>query len=222
MSPDLSSSALAARVYAASHLNGTFTLRSGVTSTEYFDKYRFEADPVLLHDLAVAMAPLVPAGIDALAGLELGGVPLATMLSQVTGRPARFVRKEAKTYGTCQLAEGGELAGARLCIVEDVVTSGGAVLDAARELRVRGAVLDTVVCVIDRESGGVDQLRGGGPRAARAVHDDAAPSFVTSTSHVSRIAAKRSRSDALRMSWAFSRCSPKRRSIARTTHAACV
>ena len=159
-------------------------MRSGVTSTEYFDKYRFEADPVLLRDLAVAMAPLVPAGIDALAGLELGGVPLATMLSQVTGLPARFVRKEAKTYGTCQLAEGGELEGARLCIVEDVVTSGGAVLDAARELRARGAVLDTVVCVIDRESGGVDQLARGGPRAARAVHDDAAPSFVTSTSHV--------------------------------------
>ena len=159
MSPDLSSTELAARVYAASHLTGTFTLRSGVTSTEYFDKYRFEADPALLHDLAVAMAPLVPAGVDALAGLELGGVPLATMLSQVTGLPTRFVRKEAKTYGTCQLAEGGELDGARLCIVEDVVTSGGAVLDAARELRARRAVLDTVVCVIDRESGGADQLR---------------------------------------------------------------
>jgi orotate phosphoribosyltransferase len=150
--------ALAARVYAASHLTGTFTLRSGVTSTEYFDKYRFEADPALLRDLAEAMAPLVPADADALAGLELGGVPLATMLSQVTGRPARFVRKEAKTYGTCQLAEGGDLEGTRLCIVEDVVTSGGAVLDAARELRARGAELGTVLCVIDRESGGADQL----------------------------------------------------------------
>ena len=162
MSPDPSRTELATRVHRASYLTGMFTLRSGVTSTEYFDKYRFEADPVLLHDLAVAMAPLVPPGIDALAGLELGGVPLATMLSQVTGLPARFVRKEAKTYGTCQLAEGGELDGARLCVVEDVVTSGGAVLDAARELRARGAVLDTVVCVIDRESGGVDQLRAAG------------------------------------------------------------
>jgi orotate phosphoribosyltransferase len=150
--------ALAARVYAAAHLTGSFVLRSGVTSNEYFDKYRFEADPVLLHDLAEAMAPFVPDGTDALAGLELGGVPLATILSQVTGIPARFVRKEAKTYGTCQLAEGGELEGLRLCIVEDVVTSGGAVLDAARELRARGAELDVVLCVIDRESGGLDQL----------------------------------------------------------------
>ena len=163
-------------------------MRSGVTSTEYFDKYRFEADPVLLRDLAVAMAPLVPAGVDALAGLELGGVPLATMLSQVTGLPARFVRKAAKTYGTCQLAEGGELEGARLCIVEDVVTSGGAVLDAASRASARGATLGTVVCVIDRESGGSEKLARGRPRTARAVHDDAAPPFVTSTWQSWRIA----------------------------------
>jgi orotate phosphoribosyltransferase len=153
---------LAARVYAASHLTGTFTLRSGVTSSEYFDKYRFEADPVLLRDLAAALAPLVPSGCDALAGLELGGVPLATLLAQVTGLPARFVRKAAKTYGTCQLAEGGDIDGARLCIVEDVVTSGGAVLDAATELRARGAQLGPVVCVIDRESGGVEKLAEAG------------------------------------------------------------
>ena len=57
------------------------------------------------------------------------------MLSQVTGLPAVFVRKQAKTYGTCQLAEGGEIDGQRLCIIEDVVTSGGAILDAATELR---------------------------------------------------------------------------------------
>jgi orotate phosphoribosyltransferase len=116
----------------------------------------------LLRELANAMALSVPGDVDALAGLELGGVPLATVLSQVTGLPARFVRKRAKTYGTCQLAEGGELAGTRLCIVEDVVTSGGAVLDAARELRARGAVLGTVLCVIDRESGGADQLAEAG------------------------------------------------------------
>ena len=149
---------LAHRVYAASHITGTFTLRSGAVSNEYFDKYRFESDPELLRDLATSLAPLVPAGCDGLAGLELGGVPLATMLSQVTGMPSYFVRKQAKTYGTCRLAEGGELQGQRLCIVEDVVTSGGAILDAAVELRDRGAVLGPVVCVIDRESGGPEKL----------------------------------------------------------------
>ena len=147
---------LASRVYDAAHLTGTFTLRSGQTSTEYFDKYRFEADPVLLRDIAEAMAPLVPDGIDALAGLELGGVPIATALSMVTGIPARFVRKEAKTYGTCLLAEGGDIEGLRLLVVEDVVSTGGQVLTSTADLRERGAKVDTVVCAIDRRPEGSD------------------------------------------------------------------
>ncbi len=154
--------ALAHRIFAVSHLTGTFTLRSGVVSHEYFDKYMFESEPELLREIATACIPLVPAGIQALAGLELGGVPLAAVMSQVSGLPARFVRKEAKTYGTCRLAEGGELDGRRLCIVEDVITSGGAVIDAAVELRARGAILGPVVCVIDRESGGVEKLAAEG------------------------------------------------------------
>jgi orotate phosphoribosyltransferase len=145
---------LAQRVARSAHLTGEFRLRSGAVSTEYFDKYRFEADPVLLRDLAARVADLLPAGVDALAGLELGGVPIAVVVSQLTGLPARFVRKTAKEYGTRELAEGGPVAGLRLVIVEDVVTSGGAVLAAAGGLRALGAVVDTVVCVVDRESGG--------------------------------------------------------------------
>ena len=151
-------SSLARAIYDSAHLTGTFTLRSGAVSTEYFDKYLFEADPVLLRAIADALAPLVPDGADALAGLELGGVPLATMLSQVTGIPAVFVRKEAKPYGTCRLAEGGEVDGRRLVVVEDVVTSGGQVVESCAELRDRGASVDTALCVIDREAGGPDAL----------------------------------------------------------------
>src|SRR5438874_31274 len=102
-------------------LTGRFLLRSGATSEEYFDKYLFESDPVLLRAIAEAMAPLVPPSTDALAGLELGGVPLATALSRETGLATRFVRKEAKAYGTCRLAEGGDVDGARLVVVEDVI-----------------------------------------------------------------------------------------------------
>jgi len=145
---------LARAIHQVSHLTGTFTLRSGAVSNEYFDKYRFEADPALLREIAEAMAPAVPAGTEMLAGLELGGVPLAVMLSQVTGIPALFVRKEAKTYGTCQLAEGAEIAGRRLCVVEDVVTSGGQVVISCGDLRERGAVVEHALCVIDREAGG--------------------------------------------------------------------
>jgi orotate phosphoribosyltransferase len=149
---------LAKSVYATSHITGEFVLRSGAVSNEYFDKYRFEADPALLKEIAAALVPLVPAGTDALAGLELGGVPLATVLSQLTGIPAYFVRKEAKTYGTCQLAEGGAIEGRRLTIVEDVVTSGGQVVISCGDLRARGAVVETALCVIDRESGGPKAL----------------------------------------------------------------
>ena len=141
---------LAAEIYARTHLTGTFTLRSGAVSNEYFDKYLFESDPALLRTIAEALAPLVPDGVDALAGLELGGVPIATVLSQVTGLPALFVRKEAKTYGTCRLAEGGDLDGRRLLVVEDVVSSGGQVLMSTDDLRARGAVVEHVVVVIDR------------------------------------------------------------------------
>jgi orotate phosphoribosyltransferase len=149
---------LARRIHAASHLTGAFRLRSGATSTEYFDKYRFETDPALLRAVAEALAPLVPPGTHALAGLELGGVPIATVLSQVTDLPTLFVRKRAKTYGTALLAEGGEVAGRRLTIVEDVVTSGGQVVESAQELRALGATVEHVVCVIDREAGGAANL----------------------------------------------------------------
>ncbi len=149
---------LAARIHARAHITGSFTLRSGVTSHEYFDKYRFEADPALLREIAEALAPSIPTDTEALAGLELGGVPIATVLSQVTGLPTLFVRKEAKTYGTCQLAEGGDIAGRRLTVVEDVITSGGQVVASCGQLRDLGARVLGVLCVIDREAGGGEAL----------------------------------------------------------------
>ncbi|MCP4640287.1 MAG: orotate phosphoribosyltransferase [bacterium] len=153
---------LARRIYEVAHLTGEFLLRSGTVSNEYFDKYLFEADPAILQQIARQLAPLVPGDVESLAGLELGGVPIATMLSQVAGLPALFVRKKAKDYGTCKLAEGGAVDGCNVLIVEDVVTSGGQILLSAKELRNRGARIDTVVCVIDRESGGTEALAEAG------------------------------------------------------------
>ncbi|HEY5423429.1 MAG TPA: orotate phosphoribosyltransferase [Ilumatobacteraceae bacterium] len=141
---------LAQRVNSIARLTGTFTLRSGQIATEYFDKYRFEADPILLADIALALVPLLPAGTEVLAGLELGGVPIATALSLQTGLPAAFVRKEPKTYGTAQLAEGADIVGKRVTVIEDVITTGGQVVISTRQLRELGAIVDHVVCVIDR------------------------------------------------------------------------
>ena len=155
-------SELGNRIYERARLTGEFRLRSGVTSNEYFDKYLFESDPRLLREIAEALVALLPARVEMLAGLELGGVPLAVVASQVRGLPAVFVRKAAKTYGTCRLAEGGEVAGRRIAVIEDVVTSGGQVIESCRELRDREASIAAVLCVIDREAGGRENLAGEG------------------------------------------------------------
>lgn len=153
---------LACRVHERSFLTGEFTLRSGARSTQYVDKYAFEADPALLRDIAEAMLPLLPNDIDVLAGLELGGIPIATVLSQLSGLPTRFVRKQAKTYGTCQLAEGGDIDGQHIAIIEDVITTAGQVIQSAAALREHGAKINTVLCVIDRQAGGVENLANEG------------------------------------------------------------
>jgi orotate phosphoribosyltransferase len=153
---------LARKIYELSHITGKFQLRSGEISNEYFDKYLFEGQPEVLRAIAEQMRTLIPEGVEGLAGLEMGGIPVVTMLSQMSGIPALFVRKKAKEYGTCKLAEGGQLSGQKLLIVEDVVTSGGQILLSAAELRKRGAVVEDVLCVIDRESGGLEMLAKNG------------------------------------------------------------
>ncbi len=99
---------LAREIDRTCRLTGRFTLRSGQVADTYFDKYLFESNPALVDRVAQLMADLVPDDVDMLGGLELGGVPLVTLLSQRTGLPALFVRKKAKTYGTRRLAEGGD------------------------------------------------------------------------------------------------------------------
>jgi orotate phosphoribosyltransferase len=149
---------LAADIDACCRLTGEFTLRSGQVATEYFDKYLFEADPLLLARVAREMIQLVPQDTELLAGLELGGIPIATSISGILGMPTLFVRKQAKTYGTCKLAEGPDFAGKRVTIIEDVITTGGAVRDATAVLRDAGATVEVVVCAIDRSPEGENPL----------------------------------------------------------------
>lgn len=153
---------LASRIYAVSRLTGEFVLRSGRTANEYFDKYQFEADPALLDEVAAGMAGLVPEGTEVLAGLEMGGIAVVTALGRHVGLPCAFVRKTAKPYGTRRLAEGAEVAGRRVLVVEDVVTSAGQIVISARQLRELGAHIDHALCVIDREEGGTEALAAEG------------------------------------------------------------
>lgn len=149
---------LASAIDSTCRIHGSFTLRSGIIADEYFDKYRFEGDPVLLRQVAEAMVPLLPGDTEVVGGLELGGIPIATMVSALTGLPAIFVRKEAKKYGTCKLAEGGDFAGRTVTLIEDIVTTGGAVRNAALALRDLDATVHSVVCAIDRSEPGQNLL----------------------------------------------------------------
>jgi orotate phosphoribosyltransferase len=161
---DDSVNGLADSINTIARLTGTFTLRSGQIATEYFDKYRFEAQPALLAEIADALATMIPAGTEVLAGLEMGGIPIATALSLRTGIPAAFVRKEAKKYGTARLAGGADIDGRRVTVVEDVITTGGQVVISTNDLRALGAVVEHVVCVIDRSPDQAAALTAAGLR----------------------------------------------------------
>lgn len=153
---------LAKQIYNISNLKGEFRLRSGQVSNEYFDKYLFEGYPEILNAIAQAMSKMVPPETEVLAGLEMGGIPVVTMLSHITGVPAVFVRKKQKEYGTCKLAEGGDVYGKKVVVVEDVVTSGGQVIESVGQLRSFGAIIKSVLCVIDREAGGKENIAAKG------------------------------------------------------------
>ncbi len=150
---------LANDIWQVSHIEGDFTLRSERKTKEYFDKYQIEADPALLDRVVSVLAPLVPTDTEVLAGLEMGGIPVATMLAQKVGLPTAFVRKNAKPYGTARLSEGVSVAGKTTLIVEDVVTSGGQIALSAADLRELGANVSTAICIIDRGEGGTEKLR---------------------------------------------------------------
>jgi orotate phosphoribosyltransferase len=158
---------LCAAIRQHAYLEGDFVLRSGRRSRYYLDKYRFETQPDLLQELGRRIADLVEAHepeAQRLAGPELGAVALAAAASLAARRPFLIVRKERKDYGTEKRLEGVFAAGERVCLVEDVVTSGGAALEAVDVLREAGLECRTAICVVDREEGGVDALARRGVR----------------------------------------------------------
>jgi orotate phosphoribosyltransferase len=143
------------------YLEGDFVLRSGRRSRYYLDKYRFETLPELLRPLGEAIAAAVrehePAAVR-LAGPELGAVALAAAASLASGLPFLIVRSKAKEHGTSRRIEGVFEPGELVCLVEDVVTAGGAALEAVEALREEGLRVQTAVCIVDREEGGHDAL----------------------------------------------------------------
>ena len=150
-------------------LEGDFTLRSGKRSRWYLDKYRFETDPTMLRELGERLAEVTRrAEPDAtrLAGPALGAVALAASAAMASGLPFIIVRGETKEHGTANRLEGPHEPGDLVCLVEDVVTSGGALCEAVEAVREAGLVVRHAVCVVDREEGGADALARHGVRLA--------------------------------------------------------
>jgi len=156
---------LGQRLLDRAYLEGDFVLRSGRRSRYYLDKYRFETEPALLAGIGRELARMVgehAPGVDLLAGPELGAVPLAAVTSVETGLPYLLVRKAAKEYGTANRLEGVFEPGQTVCVVEDVVTSGGALLQAVDALREADLNVSAAICVIDREEGGAEAIASAG------------------------------------------------------------
>lgn len=154
---------LGRRIYDASHLTGDFDLRSGRRSNTYFDTYQFEGRPDILKELIIPMSTLIPYGTEVLAGIELGGVPIATVLSLHTGIPMAIVRPSRKEYGRRRIVEGFDVKDKKVCLVENVITSGGQTIFSAKAVMEEGAAsVEYVICVVERTSDGRQKLREAG------------------------------------------------------------
>lgn len=160
MRPELE--ALARDLVAVAYLKGDFVLRSGRRSNVYFDKYLFETRPAILRSLGQQLAQLVPPGVDRLAAPELGAVLLGGAVMLETGLPLVLVRKEAKEYGTSKAVEGVLEGGDRVCLIEDVLTTGGEAIKAAARLRGLGAEVVRLIAVLDREEGAAEAMAAAG------------------------------------------------------------
>jgi orotate phosphoribosyltransferase len=161
--PDMTRQALAERIAAVSLLRGEFTLRSGRKSNFYLDKYRFETQPDILSELGKLLGEEArKAGVVRIAGPELGAVPLATAASLASGLPTVLVRNAKKDYGSAKQIEGVLEAGDAVLLVEDIVTSGGQLIEAFKALEAIGAKVLKAVAVIDRLEGGGEAIRAAG------------------------------------------------------------
>ncbi len=153
---------LASMIKSAAYLEGDFTLRSGKKSKYYLDKYRFETQPAILGPLGKMFAEHVSDEMTLIAGPELGGVALAAATSLACGKPFVIVRNAKKGYGTSNLFEGVLNEGDRVMVVEDIATTGGQVLEAAKAITESGATVERIVAVIDRREGARENIESAG------------------------------------------------------------
>jgi orotate phosphoribosyltransferase len=153
---------LTARIKEASYLEGDFVLRSGKRSKYYMDKYLFETQPDILKALGEEFCKYMTDDVTLIAGAELGGVALAAATAMEANKPWIIVRNSKKDYGTSKMVEGKLSAGDVVLLVEDICTTAGQILEAAKIITDAGATVKKIVCVIDRLQGGRENVEGAG------------------------------------------------------------
>jgi orotate phosphoribosyltransferase len=161
--PAMNDKDLIARIAEVALLKGDFTLRSGRKSKYYLDKYLFETQPDILRALGERFAQRIDVNnVDRLAGPELGAIPLVTVAALATGKPTILVRNAKKDYGTAKQIEGVLKPGDRVVLIEDIATSGGQALEAAKTLTAAGAKIVKIIVVLDRQEGGREAIEAAG------------------------------------------------------------
>jgi len=150
------------RIKETAYLEGDFVLRSGKRSKYYLDKYLFETCPDILKALAQEFAEHVTGDVTLIAGAELGGVALAAATAMETGRNWVIIRNSKKAYGTGKLIEGVLKPEDVVLLVEDIATTAGQVLEAAKIITQAGATVKKIVCVIDRKQGAAENIARAG------------------------------------------------------------
>lgn len=153
---------LAKRIADVALLRGEFTLRSGRKSNYYLDKYLFETQPDILQELGRMFAERIPDGVTRIAGPELGAIALAVAASMASGKPFVIVRNQKKGYGSGKLMEGKIEAGDTVVVIEDVLTTGGQVLEAVKSLESAGATVTGILGVLDRQEGARENIESAG------------------------------------------------------------
>ena len=153
---------LARRIADVALLRGEFTLRSGRKSNYYLDKYLFETQPDILRELGKMFAERIPANVTRIAGPELGAIALAAAASMASGKPFVIVRNQKKGYGSGKLLEGKIEPGETVVIIEDVLTTGGQVLEAVKSLESAGAKVAGILGVLDRQEGARQNIESAG------------------------------------------------------------
>jgi orotate phosphoribosyltransferase len=153
---------LARRIAQVSLLRGEFTLRSGRKSNYYLDKYLFETQPDILRALGELFAQRLPQSVQRIAGPELGAIALAAAASMASNKPFVIVRNQKKGYGSGKLIEGTLKSGETVAVIEDVLTTGGQVLEAVKSLESAGAKVAGIFGVLDRQEGARQNIESAG------------------------------------------------------------